>query len=131
MAKRALTTLDIDLTGRRVLVLEDEWFVADEIAGALDRHHAEVVGPTPDVDTARQLAERERPDCAVLDIHRRGETVFAFADELAARGVAFVFADGGAAPTAIPPRFADAPRFDKPLKIDELLEAVARGCGSV
>ena len=122
------TTLDIELKGRRILVLEDEWFIADEISGALDRHHATVVGPAGDIDAARALVEREQPDCAILDINLRGEMVFAFADELEARGVSFVFATGYDAPV-VPPRFADVPRFEKPLRIDELLKAVAAACG--
>ena len=127
MPKPPLSTVDIVLSGRRVLVVEDEWFIADEISAALDRHHASVIGPVADVEGARAAIERERPDCAVLDINLKGEMVFAFADELAARNVAIVFATGYDA-AMVPPRFAEAPRFEKPLKIEELLKAVAQAC---
>jgi DNA-binding response OmpR family regulator len=127
MSRPPISTLDIVLSGRRVLVVEDEWFIADEISAALDRHHAHVVGPVADVDAARALLRQEPPDCAVLDINLRGEMVFALADELAAAGVGVVFATGYDA-AMIPPRFADAPRFEKPLKIEELLRAVAQAC---
>jgi DNA-binding response OmpR family regulator len=108
-------------------VVEDEWFIADEIVGALDRYHAEVVGPAPDVATARTLAAGSDIDCAVLDINLKGEMVFPFADELAGRGVPFVFATGYDAP-AIPPRFADVAHFAKPLNVTDLIRAVARQC---
>jgi DNA-binding response OmpR family regulator len=126
MARSSLTTLDIDLKGARVLVAEDEWFIADEVAGALDRYHAQVIGPAPDLETARALAANGL-DCAVLDINLKGEMVFAFADELAARGVPFVFATGYEAP-AIPPRFAEVGHFTKPLNVTELIRAVAGQC---
>ena len=128
MSRGPITTLDIDLSGVCVLVVEDEWFIADEITGALIRHHAKVVGPAPDIDAARRLLADEAPDCAVLDINLKGAMVFDFADELAAKGVSFVFATGYDA-AMIPPRFADVSRFEKPLRIDELLRAVARECG--
>ena len=127
MPKPPISTVDIVLSGRRVLVVEDEWFIADEISAALDRHHARVVGPVADVDGARALLRQEPLDCAVLDINLRGEMVFAFADELAAQGVAIVFATGYDA-AMVPARFAGAPRFEKPLKIEELLKAVAQAC---
>ena len=127
MAKPPLTTLDTDLTGRCILVVEDEWFIADEIAGALARHHAKVLGPVADLRAARELLGQDRPDCAVLDINLRGEMVFDFADELAAQDIRFVFATGYDAPV-IPPRLSGVARFEKPLRIDELLRAVAREC---
>jgi DNA-binding NtrC family response regulator len=122
-----LRTLEIDLGGRRVLVVEDEYFIADEIAGALERYRASVVGPVPDVEGARELVNAEVVDCAVLDINLKGEMVFAFAEELEAKGVPFVFATGYDAPM-IPARFGGIPRFEKPLKMDALLTTVAAHC---
>ena len=57
------------LSGRRVLVVEDEYFIAiaDDIARALGRLGAEVVGPVPDRDEALALlSSGERVDLAVL-----------------------------------------------------------------
>ena len=127
MARSVLTTLDIDLKDRCVLVVEDEYFIADEIAGALHRYGARVAGPAPDVEAARRLLD-DGVDCAVLDINLKGEMVFGFAEELEARGVPFVFATGYDQPV-IPERFRDVPRFEKPLKVDELLRTVGDHCG--
>ena len=128
MGRPGFTTLDIDLRGRCILVVEDEWFIADEIAGALSRHHAKVLGPAADVEAARGLLQGERPDCAILDINLKGEMVFGFAEELEARGVPFVFATGYDQPV-IPERFRAVARFEKPLKVDELLRTVSAHCG--
>jgi DNA-binding LytR/AlgR family response regulator len=129
MTRPTLRTLDTDLAGRRVLVVEDEWFIADEISAALDRHRATVIGPAGDVALARTLIQSAaKPDCAVLDINLRGQMVFEFAEELTAQGVGIVFATGYDA-AMIPPRFNAAPRFEKPLNIEALLTAVAQACG--
>ena len=82
------------LAGKRVLVVEDEFFSADEIREALERCGAVVVGPAPDLDSARDLAREGCVDCAVLDINLHGERVFELARELKAGGQRFVFATG-------------------------------------
>jgi two-component SAPR family response regulator len=116
---------DPDLSEHRVLVVEDEFFIAEEINSALERCHATVVGPVPTIAEARKLAHRERPDCAILDINVRGEMIFDFADELRALTVPFVFASGYDAPV-VPPRFSDVPRVEKPLNVDRLIRTLAR-----
>jgi CheY-like chemotaxis protein len=79
----------------RVLVVEDEYFIADDMARALERLGAEVVGPVPSREQALALiAAGGRLDAAVLDLNLRGESVLPVADTLAERGVPFVFATG-------------------------------------
>ncbi len=86
------------LTGRRVLVVEDEpvasMLVEDELRGA----GAEVLGPAPTVDHALRLVEAVAADggisAAVLDINLDGQRVGPVADRLAALGVPFLFATG-------------------------------------
>jgi DNA-binding response OmpR family regulator len=86
------------LTGRRVLVVEDEpvasMLVEDELRGA----GAEVLGPASTVDRALRLVEAVAADggisAAVLDINLDGQRVEPVADRLAALGVPFLFATG-------------------------------------
>ena len=86
------------LTGRRVLVVEDEpvasMLVEDELRGA----GAEVLGPASTVDHALRLVEAVAADggisAAVLDINLDGRRVEPVADRLAALGVPFLFATG-------------------------------------
>ena len=124
MARSVLSTLDIDLKDRCVLVVEDEYFIADEIAGALERYGARVAGPAPDVEAARRLLDGG-VDCAVLDINLKGEMVFGFAEELEARGVPFVFATGYDQ-SAVPSEYQDVPRWEKPFKPEDLAKAFPR-----
>ena len=114
------------LSGRQVLVVEDEYFIADDIARALDRLGAEVVGPVPDRDEALALlSSGERIDLAVLDINLHGETVHPVADALQDRGVPFVFATGYDQ-SVVPDRHQDAPRWEKPFDPTVLVRALPR-----
>src|SRR3712207_157022 len=49
-----------ELTGCRVLLVEDEYFLADDLCRALERCGAEVIGPVPTLDRALPLAETDR-----------------------------------------------------------------------
>jgi CheY-like chemotaxis protein len=108
------------LSSRRVLVVEDEYFLADDMALELQKGGAEVVGPVPTMDQALAvLASDQRIDAAVLDINLKGENVFQVADALARRGVPFVFATGYG-PSIVPPEHSAVPRFEKPLNLQDL-----------
>ena len=111
------------LASRRVLVVEDEFFLADDVAEALRALGAEVVGPVPTGAMALALLDGERVDAAVLDINLRGETIFPLADVLRARGVPFVFATGYDE-SATPPAYRDVPRWEKPFNPQDLVRAL-------
>ncbi len=54
-----------DLTGRRILVVEDECFIADDIARALTKLGADVVRPAPNIERADALLSGRPVDWAV------------------------------------------------------------------
>ena len=57
------------LAGRRVLVVEDEYFLADDIAHALAAVGAQIIGPIADIEEAETLLRQgETVDAAVLDV---------------------------------------------------------------
>ena len=108
------------LAGLRILVVEDEYFLAADVSDALRREGAEVIGPVGAADAAMARASQEdRIDAALLDINLRGEQVFEVADVLAARGVPLVFTTGYEA-AIMPPRYRDSPRCQKPFETTEL-----------
>ena len=101
------------LTGRSILVAEDEYFLATDLNRELRRAGATVGGPVASVERAMALIESApRIDGAILDINLGGEMAFPVADALRARGVPFVFATGYDQAT-IPPRFFDVVRCEK------------------
>ncbi|WP_424140598.1 hypothetical protein [Roseomonas chloroacetimidivorans] len=82
----------------RVLVVEDEFFIADDIALELHDAGLDVLGPAPNVAEALVLIEAAASDggiaAAVLDIALQDGRVTPVADALAAAGVPFLFATG-------------------------------------
>lgn len=82
------------LAGRHVLVVEDEFLIADDLARTLQQLGAEVVGPTGTLSGARRLLSGGAVDCAVLDINLEGEMAFPLAEELERRSVPVIVASG-------------------------------------
>ena len=109
------------LAGRRVLVVEDEYFIADDIARALRNLGAEVIGPVPRREEAlAAFSGDERIDAAVLDINLRGDVIYPVADALRERGVPFVFATGYDH-ASIPEPYRSVSRWEKPFDPHELV----------
>ena len=103
------------LTGCRVLIVEDEYFLADDLRVALKSLGANVIALVGDLDDARDLIAHGGFDVAVIDINLRGHPAFRIADQLQRRGTPFVFSTGYGAET-IPERFADVIRWEKPFE---------------
>jgi len=57
------------LEDARVLVVEDEYFVAEEITRALEDRGAKVIGPAPTMADALTLISDGPLDAAILDIN--------------------------------------------------------------
>jgi CheY-like chemotaxis protein len=75
----------------RILVIEDEFFVAAHIDNLLSDEGHEVVGPVGTVDEATYLARAEELDGALLDVNLDGGRVDDVADILTERHVPFLF----------------------------------------
>ena len=92
------------LAGRRLLVVEDEYFLAAELVEALSADGAKVIGPAASVDDALDLLDdTAQLDGAVLDLNLQGEMAFPVADALMERDIPFVFLTGYDQ-SVIPPR---------------------------
>ena len=113
------------LTGKRILVVEDEVIVSIMLEDMLNELGATVVGPARTLSEALAMATTERIDAAVLDVNLRGEKIDAVAEVLQQRGVRFLFATGYGQGTGMVP--AGAPVIDKPYTKDALARALA-GC---
>src|SRR3954470_5213633 len=88
--------LPATLAGKSILVVEDEYTLASDLAHFLEGQSVKVVGPVGTLKAALALVERDGPqlDAAVLDINLRTERVYPVADKLIALGVPIVFATG-------------------------------------
>jgi len=116
---------DPGLRERRILVVEDEYLVADLIASELSEAGAIVLGPVGSLGEALDLIGMGASiDAAVLDINLRGEMVYPAADLLVKRAVPIVFTTGYD-PASIPPRFAGTGFREKSTSHGTLPSAVA------
>jgi DNA-binding response OmpR family regulator len=113
------------LTGRRVFVVEDEYFLADDISETLRALGAEVAGPAGHIEDAfKILRDGSTLDAAVLDVNIHNEMIFPIARELKARKVPFVFTTGYERVT-LGPEFRDIPLFEKPIDLARMARQLA------
>jgi CheY-like chemotaxis protein len=82
------------LSGRRVLIVEDEALVAMLAEDFLIELGAVVVGPATSIDDAMAMIAGHEIDAALLDINIRGERSDRVADALRLRGIPIVCATG-------------------------------------
>jgi DNA-binding response OmpR family regulator len=111
------------LQGRRTLIVEDRFLVADDLRRLLARHGAQVVGVVADVEEAKRLAETHSVELAVLDVELRGRDVFDLAAMLEARGVPFIFVTGYRQ-AHLPEQYRSRPIVSKPFSESELLAKI-------
>ena len=114
-----------NLDGRRILVVEDDYYLATDTARALRGAGAEVIGLCATEADARAELEEQRPDAAVVDINLGLGPSFKLAERLKDRGIPFVFTTGYDA-EVIPAEFEQVERLEKPLQLRQIIDAVAR-----
>jgi|SRR3954471_10018410 len=111
------------LNRRRILVVEDDFFIVTELVGWLEAAGVEVIGPAASVEDALALVATPglRLDGAILDINIRDRRVYPVADALHSLGVPYIFTTGYDS-AAIPPAYAAVPRCQKPVDCAELIK---------
>ena len=117
------------LAGMRVLVVEDEYYLANDLQTMLEGAGAIVVGPFA-TETAAQraldgIAADGAPRCALVDINLGHGVSFAPPRVLRQRGIPFAFVTGYDA-GAIPPDFAAVERCEKPVAVRLVAALAAR-----
>lgn len=111
------------LRDRHILLVEDEYFIADAMQRGLEDVGAHVVGPAASVDDALALLESEPVSAAILDVNLDDEGVFPVAEALTARDIPFVFATGYSA-SDLPPQWRHVRRFEKPVDAATVVSAL-------
>ena len=112
------------LTGKRILVVEDEFLIALDIESILEGVGAEVRTANR-VDQALGLINSDGPfDAAVLDLKLERDTSVTVAERLQADSVPFVFLTGAAGDVSPVPQFGNAPVIGKPFDSETLFSAL-------
>lgn len=114
------------MTRRRVLVAEDNLFIALNLTRLLRTHGLEIVGPVATVKEALAVVSAyKRIDAAALDVNLSGETAYPVADALRAKNVPTIFMTGYD-DRAIDPAYANVPYLVKPVAVERLIQAIFR-----
>ena len=119
-----------DGAGCRILVVEDETFIAMLIEDVLKAIGCDVIGPTGKLETALQLASDAALDAAILDVSIRGGKIYPVAERLLARDIPFVLSSGYN-DRALPENLRNKPRLIKPFTTAQLEEKIMYLCGEI
>lgn len=112
-------------SGKRMLVVEDEFLIALDIERILESVGVTTIVTASRVAQALDLVMASGPfDAAVLDLKLERETSIPVAERLHAAGVPFVFLTGGTPGSDITAQFPRAPVVGKPFDADTLLAAL-------
>ena len=106
-----------------VLVLEDEWLIADEIELALRAAGCDVLGPVGRVCDAMELLTFQAVDAAVLDINLHGQRSFVIAEQLQQAATPFVFLSGYSG-VELPEHLSHHLLMQKPFDLERLCQCV-------
>lgn len=115
------------LTGKRILIVEDEPVVAMLVEDILLDEGAEIVGPASSVAQAMKLAATAKIDAGFLDVNLNGEDSHGIAAKLRERGIPFVYATGYGTGGELN---TNAPVIQKPylpVQVVEVLERLMNG----
>lgn len=117
------------LSGRRILVVEDESLVAMLLETILEDMDVEPVGAISTVDEALDVVAADpRLDAALLDVNVAGKEVFPVAEALKAKGVPFVFSTGYGE-GGLPDAWRGHPTIQKPFTEDAVKAALFKALG--
>ena len=101
-----------ELQNLRILIVDDVFDFADELAETLRGWGCEVVGPASNPSDALVLIRDGTIQGALLDANLGPQRVFPVAAELRARNIPFLFMHGYIKPE-FPPEFEAVPRIPK------------------
>ena len=117
-------------SGPKILVVEDEWMIAEHLSMLLEDMGCEVVGPVATVADALAKIEAEKIDCALLDANLNGTSSAPIVDALAAEAVPFIMVTGYGGLELPTPEMNAAPRLTKPFMEHELQKVLSSVIGA-
>jgi DNA-binding response OmpR family regulator len=108
----------------RILVVEDENFLAMELTWIVEDAGYSVVGPERSVAETSKMLAWNKVDLALLDVNIGGEMVFPVSKMLDMLGVPFVFITSNS--TLVPAEYRHRPLMTKPFRPQALLALILR-----
>jgi CheY-like chemotaxis protein len=118
-----MTSGEVSVAGKRVLVVEDELMIRMLLQDMLvDLGHT-IAGEAGRIDEAMALAKDGEFDVAILDVNLNGQPISPVVEILVARGLPFVFATGYGQ-RGVPEPYRQRPTLQKPFQADALAQAI-------
>ncbi|MDO5705752.1 MAG: response regulator [Paracoccus sp. (in: a-proteobacteria)] len=120
---------DLPLSGRTILVVEDDFFQAQDLSDELREQGATLMGPFSTLAAAEAAlsAPGEAPDAAILDIKIRNLLIYPLAQALDEAGIPYLFATGYDQ-SSVPHGFHHAPICEKPFQVRSIVSALCNLC---
>ena len=112
-----------DRPARRILLVEDEAFLAFMLELDLKDAGYTVIGPYANVTKALEAVKSAPVDAAVLDVNLNGDFVFPLADHLMAQNVPVILLSGYGE-RQLPERYRSLPLLAKPHAPEMLLKEI-------
>lgn len=116
---------DRPLSGYRIVVLEDDYYQAEDSRQMLEQAGAKVIAVTATVPDLPALIAEGRIDVALIDINLGRSLSLDFARDLGARGIPFAFLTGYDA-GMLPEDLAGRPCLSKPADTARVIATLAR-----
>lgn len=104
-----------------ILIVDDEPFIALDLAMAVEDAGCLVVGPAGSVREALGLLEASRVTAAILDVNLSDGDVTPVVEALVARGIPLIFQTGVGLPPALKVRYPDLLVHAKPVMAERLV----------
>lgn len=111
------------LLGRRVLIVEDDPFIALALEETLTDFGLVVAGAARNIAQALRLAQTADIDLALLDVNIGDEKIDPVADIICGRGIPFVFTTG-CGRAGLPEAYPHRPIIEKPFYVEEILRTL-------
>ena len=119
------TTDSLTLLGKRVLVVEDEPFIAFDIADTIEKEGGHVVGPAMSIRAALHILSQEEVDGAILDVNLPDGDIGPVIAALQVRGIFCVIHTGAGLTPELQDMYPHLRVFLKPTPPSLLAHAVA------
>jgi len=114
------------LANKCVLLVEDSLIVAMDAEDLLHLLGANRVVATATIRSAKEELDREDIDVAILDINLGDHSSLPIAEDLASRGIPFLFATGYGDESHLPAKLENVPIVQKPYQADAIAEALGK-----
>jgi DNA-binding response OmpR family regulator len=117
-------------TGSKILVVEDNYLLAEVICDFVAECGMQPIGPATGLDRGLLYARAAPLDGAILDINLDGHLSFPICHVLQQRGIPFCFLTAYSDLSLVPKQFRAVPLVSKPFEPDEMhtaIETMLRG----